>query len=100
MNKQVAKAVEERSQGLCEVCGGNYIVQFHHIVGGNGKRTQHETVESVIALCWHCHYGANGWHGQNSIPIKTTLRRELQDTYREQGHSEEEIRTMMGGRLY
>lgn len=100
MDKKIVQAVLERSNGLCEVCGGNYLVQLHHLVGGNGKRKVHETVESVKALCWYCHYGTNGWHGKNSIPIKTTLRKQLQEEYKNQGYKENEIRRMMGGRLY
>ena len=100
MNKEIVQEVLERSQGLCEVCGCNYLVQLHHLVGGSGKRKVHETVESVKALCWYCHYGANGWHGKNSIPIKATLRKQLQETYKNQGKTEEEIRTLMGGKLY
>ena len=76
------------------------MVQLHHIVGGHGKRTQHETVESVIALCWYCHHGTNGWHGKNSLSIKTKLRLDLQDKYKQKGHTKEEVRVLMGGRLY
>lgn len=100
MNKEVVQAVLERSQGLCEICYSSYMVQQHHIVGGRGKRNQHETVESVIALCWDHHYGNKGCHGKDGRELVLRLRRELQQTYFNQGYTEDQVREMMGGELY
>lgn len=99
MKKEIADHVLERSQGLCEVCQSPYLVQLHHIVGGRGKRKQHETKESVIALCWHHHYGNKGAHGKDGKPFVTKLRLQLQEKYFSQGKTEEEVRRLMGDKL-
>lgn len=86
--------------GNCEVCGSGYMVQKHHIVGGRGKRKQHENEHSTIYLCWHCHHGTEGVHGKNGRGLALQLKRQLQERYFSMGYEEEEIRQMMGGRLY
>lgn len=100
MNKEIIKAVLERSNGLCEICGSSQMVQLHHIIGGNGKRKQHETEESVVALCWVHHHGTKGVHGREGKKLDRSLKIELQDKYKNKGYSEEEVRQMMGGKLY
>lgn len=99
MNKAIAKAVLERSKGLCEVCQrpGQHL---HHIIHGNGKRKQCETIESVINLCWSCHQGTKGVHGRDGRKLDLRLKLKLQETYTKQGHPEDEIRRMMGGKIY
>ena len=100
MNKQIIKEVLERSQGRCERCSSNQMVQLHHIIKGRGKRRQCETVESVKALCWGCHHGTNGVHGKNGSKLDLELKKELEETYREQGRDENEIKYLLGGRFY
>lgn len=96
INKEIAKAVLERSKGLCELCGSNHMVQLHHKIGGHGKRKQCETLESVIALCWKHHHGTFGAHGREGQALNRQLRQELERTYREQGRDEEEILYLLG----
>lgn len=101
MNKEIVQAVLERSKGLCEVCGAmDYNVQLHHIIKGRGKRKEHETTESIILLCWDCHRGTYGVHGREGKELDLRLKRQLQDKYFSQGYSEDEIRKLMGGKLY
>lgn len=99
MNKQIVDTVLERSKGLCEVCQrpGQHL---HHIIHGNGKRKQCETIESVINLCKECHQGTKGVHGRDGRKLDLLLKQRLEKTYRDMGLSEEEIRYWMGGRLY
>lgn len=99
MDKNLVKKLKERSKGLCELCysPGQH---FHHIVGGNGKRKQHERIESLIYLCWDCHFGTEGIHGRDGHKLDLRLKRDLQDKYKEMGMSEEDIRYWMGGKLY
>jgi len=85
---------------LCKICGSNHLVQEHHIVGGNGKRKQCETEQSKIFLCWEHHHGTNGVHGKNGRALTLKLRLELQELYFEMGYAEQEVRKMMGGKLY
>ena len=42
---------------LCEVCGSNQMIDFHHII----KRSNHgdDTVENIIACCRSCHNKAH-----------------------------------------
>lgn len=100
MDKKIVEAVIERSQGLCELCGNNQMVQLHHIISGQGKRKQCETVESVKALCWTCHHGTFGVHGREGKALDRQLRQELEKTYRDQGLEEQEILYLLGGRYY
>jgi len=102
MNKKIVQAVLERSRGICEYCGvykGDSL-ELHHIIGGNGKRKQHESIESVIALCYEHHRGTNGVHGKNGRELDLKLKRKLQQTYIEQGYTEIKVRKLMGGKLY
>ena len=95
--KEIAK---ERSQGRCEICGSRYMVQIHHIVHGRGKRKQCETEESLIAVCWDHHHGDKGVHGRDGHTLDIKLKQRLQKRYEEQGRTEEEVRELMGGKLY
>lgn len=98
MNKEVVKHVKERSGMLCEVCGSNQGVQFHHIIGG-GSRSSCETKESVIALCLNHHTGAEGVHNGNA-KLDLQLKKRLEAKYIALGYSDEKIRYLMGGRRY
>jgi 5-methylcytosine-specific restriction endonuclease McrA len=101
LDKKIVQAVLERSKGVCENCGAaDYRVQLHHIIKGLGKRKQHETIESVILLCWNCHHGTYGVHGREGKELDIKLKRKLQETYFNQGYSVEEVRRMMGGKIY
>ena len=101
LNKEIVKAVLKRSNGLCEVCGvADYMCQLHHIIKGRGKRTEHQTVDSVICLCWNCHHGTYGIHGREGKELDLKLKKKLQEVYFNQGFTEEEVREKMGGKLY
>jgi hypothetical protein len=50
------RAVKELS---CSVCDAQPPSDAHHI-----KQGQHYT---TVALCWACHQGRNGWHGEKTI---------------------------------
>ena len=100
MDKQVVRAVLERSQGVCELCGSSDRVQLHHIIGGVGKRRECETVESVIALCHYHHHDTNGVHGKNGAKLSLTLKQKLQKIYLDKGYAENEVRKLLGGKLY
>ena len=93
----IAKAVIERAKRLCEVCGGHG-VDLHHIISGNGKRTQHQNQYSVVLLCKGCHQGTYGVHNNRVLDIE--LKLQLQGKYKELGYTEKETRKLMGGRLY
>jgi len=95
MNKQVYKAVSDRAGGLCELCMQYKPLQLHHIIGGVGKRKQHETVESCIMLCLDCHDEVEG-----NYRLDRALKKMVQAIYAGQGYGETEIRRMMGGKLY
>ena len=99
MDKKIVQAVLERSKGLCEVCYAPG-AELHHIIYGKGKRKQHETVESVVLLCWDCHRGTYGVHGREGRKLDLQLKKQLQERYFKQGYSEKEVREMMGGKLY
>lgn len=95
MDKQVYKAVLERAGGLCELCFQYKPLQLHHIIGGSGKRKQHETVESCMMLCLECHDEV-----ERNKRLDRALKKMVQAIYAGQGYGEDEIRRMMGGKLY
>ena len=97
MKKEIAEAIIKRASGKCEWCGAVCEGSLHHIVGGNGKRKQHEREESVIHICDFCHYGKYG--ATNNVETNTAMKRELQFYYFKT-HTENEVRELMGGRLY
>lgn len=99
-SKERYQKVEERSQGLCELCYSPNMVQIHHIIKGKGKRKQLETVYSLIMLCYECHHGTNGVHGRDGYKLDLLLKQRLEKTYRNIGLSEVDIRHWMGGKLY
>ena len=90
----------DRSNGLCEICGSNYMVQHHHIIGGSGKRKQCETVYSLIALCYEHHHGDYGVEGNKDRSLDTKLKENLQRKYEELGLEGEELKKWLGGRYY
>lgn len=100
MDKKVWEIVEERSGGCCELCGNYWGVEKHHIVFGKGKREEHENEYSVINLCYEHHRGTWGVHGMHGHKLDIKLKQRLQKEYEEQGYDEDEIRKLMGGKLY
>lgn len=103
MDKHIREAVFERatppgeSYAVCEGCGMENATQFHHCIGGNGKRKKHESVETGFALGLNCHTLIESHKG-------AALRRKLiliaQQRYFDQGFSEDEVRKRMGGKIY
>lgn len=98
--KRRREIVKERSEGLCELCHSPRGVENHHIIYGSGKRTQCETIYSLIGLCWDHHYGNEGIHGKDGYKLNMELKQNLERTYRKMGLAEEEIRYWLGGRYY
>lgn len=84
----------------CKICGSTNLVEEHHIIKGRGKRKACETEQSKIMLCWEHHHGTYGVHGKQGHGLDMLLKLQLQATYFEMGKSEEEIRRLMGGKLY
>lgn len=97
--KKIAKKVMNRSNGMCENCG-DVGTEMHHCVFGSGKRKQHQSVESVMLLCPRCHRSSVGVHGRDGRQLDLKLKRQVQDRYKEQGYSEDEVRVKMGGKLF
>ena len=67
-NHKIVKAIQERSEGMCERCGGVGCDPHHLLEGSNKKST--ETVENVLWVCRACHdylhldeNGIKGNHG-------------------------------------
>lgn len=96
MDKQVYNAVSQRANGRCEVCGRGGRLELHHIL----RRKVPATVENCIMLCYECHRGTKGIHGRDGHKLDRELKINLQLKYERQGFSEDEVRRLMGGRLY
>lgn len=76
------------------------MVEAHHIIKGRGKRKACETGQSTIMLCYEHHRGTYGVHGKQGHELDMRLKLQLQATYYNMGKGEEEIRKLMGGKLY
>ena len=75
------------------------MLEIHHIVYGHGKRKQHESIDSIILLCYDCHRGTNGVHGKNGAEVDRQLKLFLVRKLEAKGKTEEEIREALGGTL-
>lgn len=96
MDKQVYSKVFERAGGRCEVCGRGGHLELHHIL----RRKVKETPDNCIMLCYECHRGTRGIHGRDGHKLDRELKINLQLKYEQQGLSEDEVRKLMGGKLY
>lgn len=90
------KKVIERAGGRCEVCKTPGPLEIHHIIFGAGKRKKYEREETLTALCINCHRGTHGVHGKYGEVLQKQLKEQLKDYYRERGHTESEIRVLIG----
>ena len=90
------RRLDEVNSELSNLIGYIEMLELQYLKLDNGKYS----VESVIALCYTHHHGTMGVHGREGKELDRTLKIRLQETYKEQGYSEDEIRTMMGGKLY
>lgn len=96
MDKQVYKEVSERADGRCEVCGKGGRLELHHIL----RRKVKETPDNCIMLCYECHRGTRGIHGRDGHKLDRELKINLQLKYESRGLDEDEVRKLMGGKLY
>ncbi len=87
----------DEGEKYCSICGSAGATVKHHIIPGIGKRKQQETKWSMVELCLFCHSFV---HSSKGFEKMLELKLELQRLYFSQGKSEDEVRTMMGGKLY
>ena len=97
LDPKLARKVEERSYGLCEVCG-RQAVEIHHVFFGWGVRRLTERLECLIHLCYECHRGNKGVHFNKKLDDK--LKRQSQQELLDQGYTEDEVREITGGKFY
>jgi len=98
VDKNVYNTVSNKADGYCIVCheyGGDNL-ELHHILRRKVKSDEY----NCIMLCKRCHRSEVGVHGRDGHTLDLKLKLELQDKYFSQGHTEDEVRTLMNGRLY
>jgi len=91
--------VYDRSDMKCEWCGTTNLNNYCHPVGSGlhhivPRVTRIHTEENLILLCCWDHYRAE------YTDFGVFLRKRLQEYYFKQGYSEEEVRILMGNKLY
>ena len=97
VSPELANKIIERANGSCESCRKRiYRGEIHHIVNRHVEATE----ENLIFLCKDCHTGENGCHGRDGAPLWLSMRLALQDKYYQQGKTEDEVRKLMGGKIY
>ena len=94
MRREIVEHVKQRANDACEVCGGS-LDHLHHIINGSGKRKQCETKDSVMGVCVRCHEMV---HRRRELDLY--YKQKLQAVYAKQGKNEDEIRRLMGGKMY
>lgn len=103
MDKRVRAAVFERATPpdsltpICEECFDEVATECHHAVGGNGKRKQHESVETCFALGNRCH---GLIESKDGIWLRRKLQLIAQQRLFDKGLTEEQVRLRMGGKIY
>ena len=74
----------------CHICGGNYMVQNHHIFGGTANRKLSEKYGLKVPLCWYHHHDSKtGVHFSKGLAER--LHQEGQRTF-EETHTREEFK--------
>ena len=59
---EIRAEVMKRADGRCEWCQRDgFVLEWAHVIDGNGSRRAHESVETTAAVCADCHH--RGWHG-------------------------------------
>ena len=97
VNPSLAQEIVCRNMGICEIEGCNNVgSNIHHIVGRRVDANEH----NLILLCWEHHLGTAGAHGRDGHTLDLKLKLELQNKYFDMGKSEDEVRKLMGGKLY
>jgi hypothetical protein len=102
-DKSIRVAVFERATpkgstiAICEFCGSEVATELHHSIGGNGKRIQHESVETCFALGDKCH---GAIESKDGAEIRRKLILIAQRKYFDQGLTEDEVRRKLGGKIY
>ena len=96
MNNDVYEAVRKRANGRCELCGKlTSELQLHHVISGYGRRREHESVETCLMLCSECHREVH-----ENAKLSRALKLLVEERLYRMGYNENEVRTLMGGRLY
>lgn len=94
---KISYETENQDERFCALCGSVGAMNRHHIVGGNGKRKQCETLWSLIDLCPICHTWIHSSAGSGAL---LDMRLQLQMRYFAAGKTDEEVRLLLGGKLY
>jgi hypothetical protein len=98
MDKKVYAAVRLRSEECCENCGVycGCNLELHHIL----RRKVKATIDNTLMLCFECHRGTYGVHGMYGEHLDFKLKMMVQDLYISRNIKEEELRKLMGGKIY
>ncbi len=77
---------------MCDVCGGNFMVQSHHPIGGNpGRKLSDKYPLMKFSLCHNCHHAfRTGIHGGN-IKLDLLLKRIVQENFEKNYGTHEEF---------
>ena len=93
-SKKIVKAIQKRSEGMCERCGGVGCDPHHLLEGSNKKAT--ETIENVLWVCRECH---DYLHlDENGIKENHGYKLDYQ-AWLLRNNDENEARRLMGGKL-
>jgi len=97
VSPDLAEDVIHQANGRCAVCGTRTgRGEIHHVIG----RYVPATIDNLVYLCQACHRGENGVHGRDGHQAQLKLKIKLQEKYFRQGNTEEEVRSLMGGKIF
>ena len=76
--------------GICLICGNPYCIDGHHLICGNGKRSNGTDDKLIIPVCRDCHRRI---HGDG---VSMVLSKMVGQAIYEQTHTREEFRARYG----
>ena len=98
VSPELAAKVLDRAENQCEWCCafqqvGDFPHNIHHLCGRKVTATKF----NLVLLCNKCHREV---HANPNSGIDLELKQNLQDRYYSMGHTEEQVRELMSGRIY
>lgn len=83
----MSKSIMQDDAGSCYLCGRQYGLETHHVIGGIANRKLSERYGLKVRLCHECHTGDGGAQYEKELNLR--LKREAQKVFEEKyGHDE------------
>lgn len=77
------KSIIQSDMSHCYLCGRQYGLEVHHVLGGVANRRLSEKYHLVVALCASCHRGADGaqYGSELNLKLKAEAQKAFENLY-------------------